>query len=147
MTGTSGGLVLGLVPRADVDADELAALGLGLRRRLLDETDVEDVRWVRAGAVPCGAKSVEAIEVGALVVSAAPAVWRGVLDVVQTWLRGRPVRSVKVELDGRSIELTGASPEQQRLLVAEFLRAGRERTGTEDAATGAATGRELPGGR
>ncbi|MFF3559523.1 hypothetical protein ACFYXS_05725 [Streptomyces sp. NPDC002574] len=116
------GAVLGLVPADDVDTEELAELALNLRGRLL-ELDVADVRWLRDGVVPLGAKPLDAVEAGVLLVSAAPAVWRGVLELVQVWLNGRPVRGVKVDLQGRSIELTAASKEEQRLLVEQFLRA------------------------
>ncbi|MFG1807969.1 hypothetical protein [Streptomyces sp. NPDC049040] len=115
---------------ADVDQEELDALTAQLRRRLLD-LDVDGVRLDRSAAeVPEGAKPGEAIAVGALAVSLAPAVFRSALLLVETWMQNRPVRAVKVDIAGRSIELGQASAEQQQLLVEAFLAELRGTPGT-----------------
>lgn len=107
----------------DLDQEELEALTAQLRQRLL-EVDVDDVRMERShGAPPPGAKPGELVTVGALAVTLAPAVFRPALRVVETWLKNRPVRTVKVDVDGRTLELGHASPEEQRLLVEAFLEA------------------------
>ncbi|MFC0600218.1 hypothetical protein [Streptomyces palmae] len=106
---------------SDVDQEELGELTAQLRRRLL-ELEVDDVRTVRRdGDVPEGAKPGELIAVGALAVSLAPAVLRPVVRLVETWIQNRPVRTVKIETDGRVLELGHASPEQQQRLVDAFL--------------------------
>ncbi|MFJ3302527.1 hypothetical protein ACIPSA_05300 [Streptomyces sp. NPDC086549] len=106
---------------ADVDQEELDELTAQLRRRLL-ELDVDDVRVGRSdGPVPEGAKPGELIAVGALAVSLAPAVLRPALRLVETWMRNRPVRTVKVDVDGRTLELNHATAEQQQRLVEAFL--------------------------
>lgn len=115
------GMRLVVSGHADVDQDELDALTAQLRRRLL-ELDVDGVGLDRsAAAVPQGAKPGVAIAVGALTVGLAPALFRSVLLLVETWMQNRPVRTVKVDIDGRSIELGQASAEQQQLLVEAFL--------------------------
>ncbi|MEU5212696.1 hypothetical protein [Streptomyces sp. NPDC020742] len=121
-TGVSR-LTLDLAGASDTDAEELQSLAAQLRRALL-ELDVEDVQLARgAEAPPEGAKPGEAVAVGALVVTAAPLLVRQVLQLVDTWLRNRPLRSVKVEFDGGSIELGHASAEDQRRLIDAFVRA------------------------
>jgi hypothetical protein len=106
---------------ADVDQDELDELAAQLRRRLL-ELDVDDVRVGRSdGTVPEGAKPGELIAVGALAVSLAPAVLRPALRLVETWMQNRPVRTVKIEVDGRVLELGHATAQQQQRLVESFL--------------------------
>lgn len=128
----------------DADADELAFLTGQLRRRLL-ELDVEDVRHERSGlSAPQGAKSGELIAVGALVVSLAPTLLPPVLGLVETWMRSRPVRTVKIEADGRVLELGHASPEQQQRLVEAFL-AGAEAGPAAGASTAPATAAITPG--
>ncbi|MFK0295278.1 hypothetical protein ACIQU6_33075 [Streptomyces sp. NPDC090442] len=127
-TGASR-LALGLTGASDTDPEELSALTEQLRRALL-ELDVDDVRLARGGApAPAGAKPAEAIAVGALVVTAAPVLVRQVLNLVDTWLRNRPVRTVTVELDGGKIELTNASREDQGRLIDAFVRARVEPAG------------------
>jgi membrane-associated two-gene conflict system component 1 (EACC1) len=112
-----------LVGTGDTDEEELAYLA-GLLRQELLELDVEDVRVARSAAEPPRlAKSGEAIAVGALVVTAAPLLLRQVLKLIDTWLRNRPLRTVKVELDGRSIELSHASREDQQRLIDLFVDA------------------------
>ncbi|MFE0326875.1 hypothetical protein ACFW08_08745 [Streptomyces sp. NPDC058960] len=134
----------------DVDQEELDELTTQLRRRLL-ELDVDDVRLGRSGeVVPEGAKPGEVIAAGALAVSLAPAVLRPVLRLVETWMQNRPVRTVKVDIDGRTIELGHASAEQQERLVDAFLEDVRTRTPAEggppvpDAAAGVAGGSGEP---
>ncbi|MGW4731937.1 hypothetical protein ACWEQC_22690 [Streptomyces shenzhenensis] len=116
-----GALHLVVSGEADVDAEELESL-TGQLRRLLLELEVADVRRVRSdGLPPEGAKSGELLAVGALAVSLAPAVLRPVLRLVETWMQNRPVRTVRVELDGRSIDIGHATSEQQQRLLEAFL--------------------------
>ncbi|MDC7336414.1 hypothetical protein [Streptomyces lydicus] len=128
-TGVSR-LTLDLAGASDTDAEELQSLAEQLRRALM-ELDVEDVQLARrSAAAPEGAKPGEALAVGALVVTTAPLLVRQVLQLVDTWLRNRPVRSVKVELDGASIELGHASAEDQRRLIDAFVEAKTRQAGT-----------------
>ncbi|MFE2159232.1 hypothetical protein ACFW9M_15630 [Streptomyces lydicus] len=128
-TGVSR-LTLDLAGASDTDAEELQSLAEQLRRALL-ELDVEGVQLARrSAAAPEGAKPGEALAVGALVVTTAPLLVRQVLQLVDTWLRNRPVRSVKVELDGASIELGHASAEDQRRLIDAFVEAKTRQAGT-----------------
>ncbi|MFF4355943.1 hypothetical protein [Streptomyces sp. NPDC001604] len=118
----------------ELDGEELDALTRQLRKRLL-ELDVDDVKVERSDAAPPpGAKPGELISVGALAVSLAPAVFRPALRVVETWLQNRPARTVKVEVDGRTLELGQASPEEQRLLVEAFLEGLRDEAAEQSSA-------------
>ncbi|MCI3276615.1 hypothetical protein [Streptomyces cylindrosporus] len=115
----------------ELDVEELDSLTGQLRKRLL-ELDVDDVKVERSDAAPPpGAKPGELITVGALAVTLAPAVFRPALRVVEAWLRNRPVRTVKVEVDGRILELGQASPEEQRLLVEAFLEGIRDESAVQ----------------
>ncbi|MGH1554536.1 hypothetical protein ACRAWF_29230 [Streptomyces sp. L7] len=107
----AGGTMRLVVPgAADVDAEELDRLTAQLRRQLL-ELDVDDVRLARSdGPVPEGAKPGELLSIGALVVTLAPTVIRPALRLLETWMTSRPVRTVKVEWDGRTLELGAAAP-------------------------------------
>ncbi|MGW2718980.1 hypothetical protein [Streptomyces sp. NPDC001492] len=115
----------------ELDVEELDSLTRQLRKRLL-ELDVDDVRVERSDAAPPpGAKPGGLITVGALAVTLAPAVFRPALRVVETWLQNRPVRTVKIEVDGRTLELGQASPEEQRLLVEAFLEGSRDESAAQ----------------
>jgi hypothetical protein len=112
---------LELLGLPDTDEDELLRLS-GQLRRSIAELDVADVRTARtAGEAVPGAKSGELIATGTIVVTAASFVLRQVLQLADTWLRNRPVRGIRVELPGRSIELGHASADERERLIDAFL--------------------------
>ncbi|WP_257016647.1 hypothetical protein [Streptomyces sp. Ag82_O1-15] len=118
----------------DTDEDELRWLSSQLRRSLL-ELDVADVRLARSSSdVPSGAKSSELIAAGTVIVTAAPFILRQVLQLVDTWLKNRPVRGIKVDLDGHTIELSDASVVERERLIDAFL-AHREPADTDETDT------------
>ena len=111
----------------DAAAEEVAEATRRLRRELL-ELDVEAVEPATAGEAPPGTRGVELAALGALVVTLAKSqVLAGILAAVRSWLAGQQQRSVKLELDGDVLELTGVSSAEQRRLAEEWLRrhAGR----------------------
>jgi hypothetical protein len=117
------GMELVLEGESGTDAEELDSLARRLRDRLL-ELDVADVRLARAaGPVPDGAKPGELIVAGGLAVTLSPVLVRAVVNLVETWLRNRPLRSVKVAVGDRTIEVGHASREEQRRLVDAFVTA------------------------
>jgi hypothetical protein len=105
----------------DADAEEVAEATLQLRRELLD-LDVEAVELPRAGEPPPGTRAVEVAALGALVVTVAQSPLFGpVVAAVRSWMAGSQQRSVKLELDGDVLELTGLSSKEQQRLVDEWL--------------------------
>ena len=104
------------------DAEELDELVGQLRRELL-ELDVESVDRARGGPAPRGARAVDVLALGTLLVSLVdPAtVLPAVVAAVEAWLRGRGQRSVKLELDGDVLEVTGLSSRDQRRLIDGWL--------------------------
>lgn len=94
-----------------------------LRRDLID-ADVDSVNSLTEGSAPAAAKGLDLVAIGALVVTVSrSATFERVLSIARSWLARRPsVRSVKVSVGDRTIELTAASAQQQDLLVAEFVR-------------------------
>jgi hypothetical protein len=106
----------------DVDAEEVAEATLQLRRELLD-LDVDAVELPRAGDAPPGSKAVELAALGALLVTVARSQLLGsVVAAVRSWVAGSPQRSIKLELGGDVLELTGVSSAEQRRLTDEWLR-------------------------
>jgi Effector Associated Constant Component 1 len=117
-------LLLSIGTDADTDEHELAELSGWLRRELL-ELNVESVEPAGTGDAPRGAKGLETLGVGALVVQLAQSagMLRAVLGTVQSWLAGYRGRTVKIEMDGDVIEMTGvSSSDQQRLIDAWVTR-------------------------
>jgi hypothetical protein len=105
----------------DADAEEVAASTEQLRRELLD-LDVEAVERPTAGPPPPGAKGVELAALGTLVVTLAKSQLLGTVVVaVRSWLAGQHQRSIKLELDGDVLELSGLSSNEQRRLTDEWL--------------------------
>lgn len=113
-------LSLAVLGGPDSDLAELDDLTGQLRRRLL-ELDVATVEPVRYDEVPAQARPADAVVIGALVVTLAPVALSGVVEMVQAWLQNRPVRGVKMTIDGHSLELTNPSRADQHQLVQAFL--------------------------
>jgi hypothetical protein len=106
----------------DDDAEEVAEATLRLRRELLD-LDVEAVELPSAGEPPPGTRAVELAALGALAVTFAKSQLLGsVVATIRSWLASQPQRSIKLELDGDVLELTGLSSSEQRRLADEWLR-------------------------
>lgn len=108
----------------DADDDRLQALTAALRAeiRLLD---VAAVRTVPSDAPPAGARGMDLAVAGGLLVSLGNAAGSllAVVRVVQQWLaRGRDsARTVRLELNGDVLELSGASVAEQARLVELFV--------------------------
>ena len=100
------------------DDEELAELTARLRRELL-QTDVEGVERPPGDLPPSGAKGVDAVALGTLVVTLArsPGALAAFAKTIQGWLTSRQTRTVRLELDGDSIELNGVSSRDQERLV------------------------------
>jgi hypothetical protein len=111
-------------PGADPAAvDELTG---NLRLELL-ELDVDSVVPVAAGPAPPGSKGLELAAVGALLVQlkGSAALVGSVVTTIRSWLRRGPSstqRTLKITVDGRTLELGDATAEQQQQLVEQFLQ-------------------------
>jgi len=105
----------------DGDAEEVARATLQLRRELLD-LDVDVVEVPGAGEPPPGSRAVDVAAIGALVVNLAdPQLLAAVVATVRSWLAGSSRRSIKLQLGGDALELTGVSSKEQRRLTDEWL--------------------------
>jgi hypothetical protein len=115
-------LGIGVAVGPDADAEDLAEATLQLRRELL-ELDVDAVEVPRAGEPPPGTRAVDLAAVGALVITLAQSQLLGaVVTAVQSWLSRSRQRSIKLELGGDVLELTGVASDEQRRLTDEWLR-------------------------
>ena len=106
------------------DDARLEELALLLRQELL-MLDVRSVEPYREGEAPDGSRGGLAAIAGVLSVSLAPGlqVLGSVVTVVREWLRrAGGGRTVKLAIDGDTIELTGATDEVQQQLVDAFVR-------------------------
>jgi hypothetical protein len=122
MAGAPATLGVQLAVGPGADAEQVAAATLRLRRELLD-LDVEAVELPRGGEPPPGSRGVELAALGALAVSFAQSQMLGtIVAAVRSWLAASRQRSVKLELDGDVLELTGVSSKEQRRLTDEWLR-------------------------
>jgi hypothetical protein len=100
------------------EAEEVAELTQRLRGELL-ELDVDAVVPAAGGEAPEGAKGFELLAIGGLVVRFAlkAPVLRSVVDTTVAWLGRQRARSVKLTLDGDTLEVTGVSSDEQRRLI------------------------------
>jgi hypothetical protein len=105
----------------DGDPEEITQATLRLRRELLD-LDVEAVQVPHGGEPPPGSRAVDVAALGALVVNLADSqLLAAAVAAVRSWLSGSPRRSIKLEIGGDALELTGVSSKEQRRLADEWL--------------------------
>ncbi|MGZ4221336.1 MAG: effector-associated constant component EACC1 [Solirubrobacteraceae bacterium] len=105
---------------SDADAAELQVATSQLRSELL-ELDVDDVQAPSSGAAPPGVRGVATGEIGTLLVAAGRAAIGPIVAAIQSWVARRASRSVKLTIDGDSIEVSNVSPEDQHELIESFL--------------------------
>ena len=105
------------------DAERLDTLTGYLRQELLDLDDAQ-VRPLRAGEAPPGARAFDVVAVGGLVVSLINSdTLRAVVATVKNWLtRGQSTtHAVRLEIDGDAIDLSAASTAEQERLIEMFV--------------------------
>lgn len=121
------------VSEGGADAERLDSLTGFLREELL-ASDVEDVRALPAGEPPSGSRAFDVVAVGGLLVALGRSVegLRGVVLTVRNWLaRGQGTdRTVRLEIDGDVLELSGAATTEQQRLVDLFVSRHAAREGT-----------------
>lgn len=122
MSGDAGEMAAVLDPGPGADPEETFELTQRLRGELL-ELDVDGVELQSDGEAPDGAKAVELLAIGGLVLKFAlnSAVLKSVVETTTAWLGRQQARSVKLTLDGDTLELTGVSSEDQGRLVDEWI--------------------------
>lgn len=116
------------------DAERLDALTRFLRQELI-QLDVDDVTAFPADEPPLGARGLDAVMVGGLLVDLGSAAQglSAVVSAVRAWLTrgGRTHRSVRLELGGDVLELSDASAADQdqliRLFISRHFTPGQER--------------------
>ena len=104
------------------DAEELERLASSLRTELLD-LDVDAVERARTEPAPEGARAVEALVAGAVLVRLVrnKDALSSVVKTVRAWLGEHRQRRVRIELDGDVLELTGVSDEERERLVDAWI--------------------------
>ena len=107
-----------------LDAEQLATLTDYLRAELL-ELDVDGVSRPEIGEAPPGTRGAGIAATGALLVTLGQSVdaVQSVLATIGNWLsRGAgSQRSVKVTIDGDTVELSKATAAEQETLIALFV--------------------------
>ena len=103
------------------DAEEVAQATIQLRRELLD-LDVDAVGMPPAGEPPPGSRAADVAALGVLAVNLADSqLLAAVVSAVRSWLVSSPRCSIKLQLVGDALELTGVSSKEQRRLADEWL--------------------------
>ncbi|MEV7097347.1 hypothetical protein AB0M80_31310 [Amycolatopsis sp. NPDC051045] len=108
----------------EADAEELDRLARRLRAEL-GELDLDVLAAVPAGDLPPGAKAVDPVTIGSLMVafSAAGGVFPGLVETLREWLGRQAGRhKIKVTVDGDTVELERATSAERRQLIDAFVR-------------------------
>jgi hypothetical protein len=111
-------LALRIAADPEADAAELAELAVDLRDQLL-ELDIERADHVTVGQAPPGARASEIFLAGALSVMLAQSskLLTALIETVQSWVSRSGGRSVKLDIDGDVLEVTGITRGDQRELI------------------------------
>lgn len=90
----------------------------------LSELDLDGLDRVAQGPPPPGARSTEAVQLGALLLGlgGSGALLPVLAALVQDWLNRRRSGNVRLKIGEDEIELTGVSDEVQQRALEEFLR-------------------------
>ncbi len=115
-------LTLRIETDSEAHAEELAMLAVDLRGLLL-ELDIESADRLTRGQAPPGTRSGEMFVAGALTVILARSkeLVTKLLESVQWWVAHGAGRSVKIEIDGDSLEVNGLTREDQHKLIQLFI--------------------------
>jgi hypothetical protein len=131
-----GKLEVSLQVDDDVSSLEMEELTAAVRRELL-QLDVQSVDRLSAGPAPAGAKGIELAALGALIVnlSKATPVLGQVVEVIRAWAARSPGRTVKLTLDGDTLELNGMSESEQHQVVKDWMARHAKPTARREPAT------------
>ena len=119
--------VLVEMSEAQADDERLDELTQSLRQEIL-QLDVDSVSGVSEGAAPPGSKGLELAALGTLIVVMKGSVELAeqVVTTIRAWLHRSPSteegRSLKITVNGQTLELSSATEGQQQQLVEQFLR-------------------------
>jgi hypothetical protein len=106
------------------DAERLDTLTGYLRQELV-QLDVGDVTALRAGPPPPGARAIDAIAIGGLLITLTRSAQgvRNVVSAIRGWLAqgDGSKRTVRLELDGDVLELSEVSEKDQTRLIELFV--------------------------
>ncbi len=118
MTERVARLALRIAADPEADAAELAELAVDLREQLL-ELDIERADHATVGQPPPGARAGEMLLAGALTVILAQSskLLTALIETVQSWVSRGGERSVKLDIDGDVLEVTGITRKDQRELI------------------------------
>ena len=121
MTQSSSHILVQVVGHQDTDAVELDQLARQLRRRLLANN--VHVRLAQAGDIPPGARATDVITIGTLIVTAITSrpILTSILSTIQAYLEVSKARSIKIQIDDDSLEVTGLRLDDQRRLIESFV--------------------------
>jgi hypothetical protein len=117
-------LVLVVESEPDADPDEVDRLVRQLHVELKD-LDVESVSPVTAENAPLGAKGVDSVSLGALLItlSATGGVFAVLVQAVGDWLaRHAAARRISVTIDGDTIVLEKSSAQERTALIEAYIR-------------------------
>ena len=112
------------------EPERLEQQSSSLRRELL-ELDVDDVAWRGEGAAPEGARGIDLVALGELLVSMQGSfeILKPVIESVRAWVargQGEKDRTAELTVGDKAIKLTGVSTDQQDRLIEQFILAVTE---------------------
>lgn len=122
MTERIGRLGLRIEAGPEADTAELDELAGQLRDQLL-ELDIECADRATVGQAPPGARAGEILLAGALTLMLVQSsgLLTALVETVQSWVSRSGGRSVKLEIEGDVLEVTGITRKDQRELIETWI--------------------------
>jgi len=107
----------------ELDPERLERLTAALLRDLRQVSEVESAARAPGTPAPDGTRGVDVLSIGMLILTVAKTgtALRAATGAIQAWLSGQPNRSVKLELDGDVLEISGISSAAQEQLIAHWI--------------------------
>ena len=123
MTQRTTKALLSIDAGPDADAEELEEITHQLRDELL-ELDLEEVDLVTVGKAPKGARAVDPVSLGQLIITLAASggLLAQMIGTIKDWFSRHKFKSVKLQLGGDVLEVTDVSSEEQQRLIETFIK-------------------------
>ena len=111
-----------VIASQDADDELLADLTTNLRDEL-EQLNVENIQLPVQSNHPQGAKSGDAFTWGQLLLTLAASggVLTSIIATIKAWLLRQTRCSIRVEMDGDTLEITGVDSEDQRKIIDQWL--------------------------
>jgi hypothetical protein len=124
----SENLIISLGLGSNRDPRDVEEASSDLRNELRRLNGVESVEPLPIGDAPAGARAVDTVSVGSLLMtlSASGGVLTSLIVLLKEWLGRNEKRSLLIQIGDNKLEISGPPSEEENVLIETFLRKLRD---------------------